>query len=145
MATHDEHQRIAAALNALRPDWRVTSLVTYLDRHHQGRPYRDLAIAATAVATDPKTTTPHLLGEHGAWWAAAQTVVGATSTPLRAPRCPVDGHSSYLADRCGACRTEDIVAPDVDDPPTPRRVGAPIPPAARAVLDALPRPTGGTR
>ena len=63
--------RIAAAVNALRPDWPLTSLRTYLHRAHADRAYCDLAVAAVAVATDPRSQTPARLGEHGPWWTAA--------------------------------------------------------------------------
>lgn len=106
-----EIQRIAAAMNALRPDWNPRSLTTFLTEHHSARPYRDLAIAAVAVATDPKTKTPRLLNEHGPWWAAAQTVQGATGLePIRFERCPIEGHTSYRLDNCGACKADRVEA-----------------------------------
>lgn len=137
MPSHDDIERIAAAMNAVRPAWRPASLVTFLTRHHAARPYRDLLIAGIAVASDPRTTTPNLLNEHGAWWVAAQAVVGQSS-PLRADRCPVEGHTSYLASNCGACRIDGLVPDDeVVDVPRPRLpVGAPIPPDSRAAIDA---------
>lgn len=112
MPSAAEIDRIAAAMNAVRPDWRTSSLVTFLTKHHAGRAYRDLAIAAVAVATDPKTTTPNLLNEHGGWWVAAQAVVGAPSLELRAARCAQPGHTSYLASNCGACRSEQLALDD---------------------------------
>lgn len=119
MATPDEVDRIAAAMNAHRPDWPVRSLVTFLSRHHAARPYRDLAIAAVAVATDPRTTTPNLLNEHGGWWVAAQAVTGtggggAIPRPTD-PRCDEPGHEHELARNCRACRSE-ALARDDDQP-----------------------------
>lgn len=111
MPTPDEIQRIAAAMNALRPDWKPSSLVTFLTRHHSARAYRDLAIAGTAVATDTKTKTPQLLNEHGPWWAAAQTAAGAV-TDHRYARCEQPGHTSFPAWNCAACRSEQLAAPD---------------------------------
>lgn len=111
MATTDEIQRIAAAMNALRPDWRTTSLVTFLTKHHSARAYRDLAIAGVAVATDARTQTPHLLNEHGPWWAAAQTAAG-NATDHRYARCQEPGHSSFPAWNCAACRSEKLAADD---------------------------------
>ena len=109
MPSTDEIQRIATAMNAIRPDWRYTSLVTFLTNHHANRAYRDLAIAAIAVATDPRTTTPNLLNEHGPWWIASQTVVGARQTASGVPtpgshRCPEHPHE--LASNCRACAVD---------------------------------------
>lgn len=110
MPSPDEIQRIAAALNALRPDWRVSSLVTFLTKHHATRSYRDLAIAAVVVATDAKTTTPNLLNSHGAWWVAAQSVMGPAAivgVPAPgAPRCQVYGHDHEVASHCRACKLD---------------------------------------
>lgn len=105
MPTADEIARIAAAMNAVRPDWRTSSLVTFLTRHHANRPYRDLAVAAMAVATDERTQTPQLLNQHGPWWVAAQTAAGQV-TDHRFARCPEPGHSSYPAHNCGACKAD---------------------------------------
>lgn len=122
MADRDEIQRIAAAMNALRPDWPVRSLVTFLERHHGDRSYRDLAIAGTAIATDPKTQTPNLLNEHGPWWGAAQTVTGnggGSAVPAATdPRCTVYGHEYYRLP-CRGCRAEALAA-DVDEATTLR-------------------------
>ncbi len=120
MATNDEIQRVAAAMNALHPDWNIRSLVTYLERNHAGRPFRDLVVAAVVVATDARTKTPKLLEQHGAWWVAAKAAQGAAAAdPVHYERCPVIGHTSYAAHNCGAC------AKDALDPtPTPQaRVG----------------------
>lgn len=122
MSTRDEIQRIAAAMNALRPDWPVRSLVTFLESHQAGKPYRDLAIAAAAVATDVRTQTPNLLNEHGPWWTAAQAATGNTgpaSVPRPDdPRCTEPGHDRELARNCRWCRSEQI-APDPATVPDP--------------------------
>lgn len=77
MSTPIELARIAAAINLLRPDWPTKSIQTLLENHHASRPYHDLAVAATWIATDPDTKTPARLAEAGPWWAALQT----SSTP----------------------------------------------------------------
>lgn len=119
MPTHDEIQRIAAVMHAIRPDWNPRSLATYLERNHAARAYRDLAIAGVYVATDERTQTPKLLEQHGPWWVAARGV-GENVTPLHFPRCPEPGHTSYAAHNCGACRAEHLAAEHDDQPPTPR-------------------------
>ncbi len=139
MPTADEIQRIAAAMNALRPSWPVRSLVTFIERHHASRAFADLAIAAVAVTLDPKTETPNLLNQHGSWWVAAQTANGGRSDALHYARCQVDGHGSYPAHACGACKADRLA---VDTATTP---AAPLTPeqldrnarGARAVLRAL--------
>lgn len=102
-------ERIAAAMHQVRPDWRADSLVTFLAKHHAHRPYRDLAIAAIAVATDERTRTPQLLNEHGAWWVAAQAGTSSTAE-LRFKRCEQIGHTSFPAHNCSACRSEALEA-----------------------------------
>ena len=104
MATRTEIERIAAAMNALRPNWPARSLVTFLETHHASRPYQDLAVAAVFVACDPRTTTPELLNQPAPWRVAGRTT-GATGGPPgpRVPRCPIHPHE---AERCSACRSE---------------------------------------
>lgn len=119
MANRDEIQRIATAMNALRPDWKHSSLVTFLTGHAT-RAYRDLAIAATVVATDPTTKTPQLLNQHGAWWAAAQAATGTASTSVPtagSERCREYGHEHELAHNCRACRAEALAAQHPGDTP----------------------------
>ena len=141
MPAPDEIQRIAAAMNALRPDWRVGSLVTFLSRNHSTRSYRDLAIAAMVVATDPKTTTPQLLNEHGSWWVAAQTAhAGGPADSLRAPRCPKTGHGSYLAANCGACRSEQMAVEGEPVHQAPRAPRVPPERIAEILATATPDP-----
>lgn len=108
MATQDEIQRVAAAMHAVRPDWNPRSIATYLERNHASRAYRDLLIAGVCVAADTRTQTPKLLEQHGAWWVAAQAASGERAEPLRFPRCPEPGHTSYPAHNCGACRAEQL-------------------------------------
>lgn len=64
--------RIAAAVNMLRPDWPVPSLRTLLGKPElANRPARDVAVALTWVACDPRTETPARVLLAGAWWRAA--------------------------------------------------------------------------
>lgn len=102
-------ERIVGAMRAVRPDWRADSLRTFLTSHHADRPFRDLLIAAVAVASDERTLTPHLLNEHGPWWVAAyQASRQSTPTvgPGREPRCDVEGHEHELARACRCCAAD---------------------------------------
>lgn len=109
MADRHELQMVAAAMHALRPDWRTDSLLTFLEKHHSDRPFRHLAVAACAIAVDPKTTTPLLLNSQGHWWASAATATKTVSLSVlgpQHPRCEKDGHETYLAHNCAACRAD---------------------------------------
>ena len=117
MPTNDEIQRIAAAMNAIRPGWPVRSLVTFLTKHHEARAFGDLAVAGIAVALDAKTETPNLLNQHGPWWLAAQAAHGQHAEALHFARCQVDGHQSYPAHSCGACRADRLARETAADTP----------------------------
>lgn len=94
-------ERLGAMANAIRPDWPIRSLVTMIGKHHQARPYRDLAVALAWIATDPTTKTPGRLAEPGPWWsaAAADTTNPTTSTPPgKCNRC-----GSFARTPAGAC------------------------------------------
>ena len=68
--TPEETQRLAGAMNALRPDWPVTSLRTFITNELATRAYRDAAVALTRVACDQASKTPRRVLENGPWWAA---------------------------------------------------------------------------
>lgn len=68
MPTPTEIARIAAAANALRPDWPTVSVQTYLAQRHASRAYQDLAAAVAYLAADPATQTPKRLEQPGPWW-----------------------------------------------------------------------------
>lgn len=113
MPDNDEIDRVAHVMNVLRPDWPVASVVTILRRDHATRPYRDLLIAAVAVAVDERTATPARLAEHGPWWVAAYQA-GRQSTPTvgpgAEPACAREGHEHELARHCRCCRSEQLGA-----------------------------------
>ena len=83
----DKHaaERLAAAGNALRPDWPVKSIMTAL-LDHRDRAYRDVAVALAYIATDPDTRTPARLKESGPWWSAVATQSRGCRTTFRATR-----------------------------------------------------------
>lgn len=109
MPDKTEIERIAAAMHALRPAWRTDSLRTFLTKHHADRPFADLAVAAVAVTLDERTTTPHLLNQHGPWWVAAYEASRhgtPTVGPGLEPRCEKPGHEHELARNCRCCASE---------------------------------------
>lgn len=93
-------KRLAMAVSDLRPDWLGSSLTTFITRHLAKRPYRDVAVALTWVATDmnpdgtPVTDTPARVLENGPWWRAAtvehpEQLLG--KNPTAATACRVCG------------------------------------------------------
>ena len=118
MADPTQIQRIAAAVNELRPEWPVRSLVTYLTKNHADRPFADLAIACVAVAVDERSATPARVAEHGPWWVAAYQA-SRTPTPTvgpgAEPRCEKPGHEHELARNCRCCASERIAVRDEEE------------------------------
>jgi hypothetical protein len=92
----NEHEidRIAAAMNQLRPDWPVKSLRTLLSKPQiADRPRRDVTVALAWVACETATATPARVLEAGPWWRAA-AIEGQAHARDVAPvgsRCTVCG------------------------------------------------------
>lgn len=87
-----EAQRIAAAANALRPDWPTSSVLTLIRKNLMDRPRRDVAVAIAWIACETNTANPARVLAIGPWWKAAG-VEG--STHRREVLNP--------AERCGIC------------------------------------------
>jgi hypothetical protein len=100
-----EIQRLAHAGNALRPDWPVQSLRTWLERHSH-RAYHDVARALAWVATDPLTRTPRRMDEPGPWWPAHASENNTLAPPKREDWCPT--HPGAWAGNCPGCRADTI-------------------------------------
>lgn len=67
-----EIERIAAAMNQLRPDWPARSLQTLLSKPVlASRARRDVTVALAWVACESGTSTPARVLENGPWWRAA--------------------------------------------------------------------------
>lgn len=77
MNTH-EIERIAAAMNQLRPDWPTSSLRTLITKSLADRPRRDVAVALAWIACESGTATPARVLEAGPWWKAAAVETGAS-------------------------------------------------------------------
>lgn len=101
MPTHNELERLAAAANAMRPEWPTSSILTILTRDHANRPHRDLAVALAWIAADTKTKTPARLAESGPWWTAT-TGGEPTRLPPRHIPCDEPGHTGDIA-HCPEC------------------------------------------
>lgn len=108
MDTH-EIARIAAACNALRPDWPIRQLQTLLtDERMVNRPRRDVTVALAWVACESGTSSPYRVLETGPWWKAAGIEGAATN------REPFD--QSAFCRTCGKpehrCRAQRIADDD---------------------------------
>lgn len=82
----NEIERIAAAANALRPDWPLASLRTLLTTKLATRARRDVAVALAWVACESETKTPARVLEPGPWWTAVATEDHGGRTTPRPPR-----------------------------------------------------------
>ena len=109
-----EIDRLAAATNALRPDWPVQSLRTFITTNLAERSYRDATVALAWVATDPTSRTPKRVLEAGPWWLACRPADEPSAEPAQL------GPS----ERCGTCyrsraahdRAESLVDPEQRHP-----------------------------
>jgi hypothetical protein len=100
-------ERIAQAIHALRPQWPITSLETFLrDPKLANRPTRDVAIALTWIAVDPDTRTPARVHEDGPWWRAATVDEAQT---YRNPGTVCTIHPSQL-EPCRHCTAQRVPA-----------------------------------
>ena len=107
MIEHHDAERLAAAINQLRPEWPTRSLLTFIGKNLNSRAYRDAAIALTWIACDPKTLTPARVIEAGPWWNATRadnpTVAAITH------HCPE--HPGEKAWTCRVCAEETTPPP----------------------------------
>ena len=117
-----EAERIAQAINVLRPDWPVRSLITLMGREQlRHRPRRDVLVAFAWVAAETNTSNPGRVLEAGPWWkaVAADGSTGGHPHPLRASdpeECRI--HAGQHRDHCSGCQADSLVG---DSTPTPQR------------------------
>lgn len=102
MISRDETERLAAMANALRPDWPLKSLTTFIVNELTRRTYREVAIALAWIATDPATDTPKRMLEAGPWWNASRAQAATVSVVVT--RC--GEHPEHPALGCPQCREE---------------------------------------
>lgn len=100
-----EADRIAAAMNQLRPDWPTSSVRTLIRKHLMERPRRDVAVALAWIACEANTSTPARVIEQGPWWRAV-AVEGSGPTRNTLTLSWADGDPRQT---CGICdmRRED--------------------------------------
>ena len=119
-----EIDRIAAAANALRPDWPLGSIRTLLTKKLAHRPRRDVAVALAWIACEPNTATPARVLEDGPWWRAAAVEGNATSRKPPRPDDECRLHVGEYAHNCRSCQA-DRLAGDDTTPRTTQRVPMP--------------------
>lgn len=133
-----ESARIAAALNAARPDWPIKQLLTlFSDARIARRPRRDVFVAMAWIAAEAETTTPYRVLEAGPWWTAAAAEHARPAT--EAPEVIPPEHQCAI---CSKHRTECARNPHgghefrsvVEHARTARRAD---PETAKAIADAL--------
>jgi hypothetical protein len=114
-----EAERIAAAINVLRPDWPVRSLITLMGREQlKHRPRRDVLVALAWVASETNSSTPARVLEAGPWWKAV-AIETPNASHRQPPRLGADRecrtHVGEYADSCRGCHADQLAA--TDDPP----------------------------
>lgn len=119
MLNENEIDRIANAINALRPDWPVKSLRTLIASKLAHRTRRDVAVALAWVAADGDSLKPARVLEAGPWWQGL-------GQETRVPRNPGPGdeckrHRGQYRTSCSSCASERLapVVPIRPDVPAP--------------------------
>lgn len=86
MLTREQADRIASAIQVVRPDWNHPQLMGVLakDEIRQRRTYVDTFHAMLSIALDDATRQPTRVLEPGPWWRVAPVERGATAA-LRTP------------------------------------------------------------
>lgn len=92
MLTRLEGERLGAAIHALRPDWPLTSLLTFIKRN-ENKPLLELTIELAWVAQLPDSKTPARIDADGPW-KRALIGAGLQAAPQYRAVLPTD---------CGIC------------------------------------------
>lgn len=124
MMTKIQAEKIAAAVQSLRPDWDTTGVLAALAKARtEGEPWQ-VAIAAIAAAADRDNLTPGVIPLPGLHWKPARLNATPTPGPGRRERCQVYGHDGYPALNCPGCRADELVnGKPTDLPPAPEPHG----------------------
>lgn len=101
----NEAEKIAGAINVVRPDWPTTSLLTLIRKNLMHRPRRDVFVALAWVASEAATTTPaRVLELSGPWWKAAgiEGAVAERRTVSADNQCAECGQAKIVCTRIGS-------------------------------------------
>ena len=100
--TRPQADALAALVHELRPEWDTRGIVKALFDARERGTALDVAHAAINAAADLTHRTPAVIALAGPHWPSRPDV----TAPLHFARCDVDGHQSYPAHSCGACRAD---------------------------------------
>jgi hypothetical protein len=134
----NEQQRIADAVNRLRPDWPVASLLSLLRGPKlASRPRRDVAVALAWVACESATRTPARVLEQGPWWQAA-TAEGGEDSRWRPPKAEdaCKHHPGEWRDRCRSCAANEKAGRPPWEGEDDWMARRPTPPARQSLQEA---------
>lgn len=104
----DTAHALAALVHHLRSDWDTAGILKALSDSRDRANAWQLAHAALYAAEIRTNRTPAVIALSGAHWTRGNAAGEAGD--IRAPRCKVEGHTSYLAANCGACRSERLAS-----------------------------------
>lgn len=85
MITRHDAERIAASINAFRPEWPAAQVMT-LCGELRDWPALDLFVGLAYVAADPDSKTPYRVREQGPWRTVGRTSPADEEARLRARR-----------------------------------------------------------
>src|SRR5690606_7256457 len=92
----------------LRPGWDAPGVLKALsDARTRGTAWQ-LAHAALHAAEAQTNRTPAIIAMTGDHWTRGRAL--GESNGIHYDRCPIDGHTSYPANNCGACRADTLEA-----------------------------------
>ena len=130
MLTRQEGERLAQAVHALRPEWPVGSLLTFIGKRH-ARPLLDLTIELVWVAQLPETKSPARIDQDGPWKKA--TAAGSSVVKAR----------TITDDDCAVCYLPRRAPHDGHEwePQHARTTGERMPDDIKAAIAATPKPT----
>ena len=101
-----EIERIACAMNRLRPDWPEAQLRTLLREKLNDRPRRDVCVALAWIACESNSATPYRVVESGPWWKAAAADDTSTHHHVAKVYGMTDGGPREICAECSLHRSE---------------------------------------
>lgn len=99
----DQARGLAAFVAGIHPGWDVPGIRAAISKARHRAPAHEVGIALIRYAMRSDLRTPGMFHEDGAHWHATGQAGAASAT---FERCTVDGHQSYPAWNCGACRVD---------------------------------------
>lgn len=109
MMTEIQAEKIAAAVQSLRPTWDAHGIKIALGKARtEGEPWQ-VAIAAIAAAADSSNRTPAVIAMPGNHWRPARLDTTPEVGAGRRARCTVYGHEAYPAHACAGCRADALI------------------------------------